>query len=76
MKKRNYKQTPLPKQESPASPNTASPRDGLIPKEQIQKRAYAIFETRGGAPGHELEDWLLAEVELKAEMAFAPNGEA
>ena len=37
--------------------------------EQIQKRAYEIFEARGGAPGHELEDWLQAERELKARVA-------
>jgi len=37
--------------------------------EQIQKRAYEIFEARGGAPGHDLEDWLQAERELKAGVA-------
>ena len=37
--------------------------------EQIQKRAYEIFEARGGAPGHEMEDWFQAERELKAGVA-------
>lgn len=33
--------------------------------EQIRRRAYEIFEARGGEPGGELHDWLLAEQELK-----------
>ena len=31
----------------------------------IRKYAYQIFEARGRQPGHELEDWLQAERELK-----------
>lgn len=30
----------------------------------IRLRAYAIFEERGGVPGHELEDWTQAENEV------------
>jgi hypothetical protein len=50
-------------------PNTASlvatarPPTGA----EILFRAHEIFETRGGIPGRELEDWLLAEQELKHE---------
>ncbi len=36
--------------------------------EQIQRRAYELFEARGGEPGRELDDWLLAEHELKTEI--------
>ena len=36
--------------------------------EQIQRRAYEIYEARGREAGHELDDWLLAEYELKAEV--------
>ena len=32
--------------------------------EQIRKRAYEIYVSRGNAPGDELQDWLLAEREL------------
>lgn len=32
--------------------------------EQIQLRAYEIYLDRGGADGHDLEDWILAEREL------------
>ncbi|HXY25804.1 MAG TPA: DUF2934 domain-containing protein [Candidatus Acidoferrum sp.] len=33
-------------------------------REQIALRAYEIYLERGGAPGHELEDWTRAEREL------------
>lgn len=35
-------------------------------REQIERRAYEIFQARGDAPGTELSDWLQAEHELKA----------
>jgi len=31
----------------------------------IQKRAYQLFEQRGRLPGHDLDDWLQAEHEVK-----------
>jgi hypothetical protein len=34
--------------------------------DQIAQRAYLRFVERGGTPGHELEDWLAAESELKS----------
>jgi DUF2934 family protein len=74
MKKRNNnKQTPLPKQELPASPDINNPSKVTAPLEEIQKRAYAIFETRGGASGHELDDWLLAEAEIRTELTLASS---
>ena len=33
--------------------------------ELIRVRAYQLFEARGRRPGHELDDWLEAELELK-----------
>lgn len=33
-------------------------------QDQLRQRAYEIYQRRGGAPGHELEDWLQAEQEL------------
>ena len=33
--------------------------------EEIVRRAYAIFETRGRQHGHDLDDWLRAERELR-----------
>ncbi len=31
---------------------------------RIRLRAYELFEQRGGEHGHDLEDWLQAELEL------------
>ena len=33
--------------------------------EQIRERAHEIFLARGGCSGNALEDWLIAEKELK-----------
>jgi hypothetical protein len=33
-------------------------------EEQIRARAYELYLQRGGEPGREAEDWLLAEQEL------------
>jgi hypothetical protein len=33
--------------------------------EDIARRAYQLFEERGGEHGHDLEDWLQAEGELR-----------
>ena len=33
--------------------------------EEIRRRAYEIYLERGEQPGHELDDWLQAEHELK-----------
>jgi hypothetical protein len=41
---------------------------------QIQVRAYELYLARGGAPGHQEEDWLRAEGELLA--AAAPVAHA
>jgi len=34
-------------------------------QEQIRTRAYQLYEQRGKVEGHELEDWLQAEAELR-----------
>jgi hypothetical protein len=33
--------------------------------DDVARRAYELFQARGGEPGHELENWLDAERELK-----------
>ncbi len=44
----------------------------LIPiEQQIQQRAYELYERRGMTDGHDLEDWLQAECEIKATHANA-----
>ena len=32
--------------------------------EQIRRRAFELYETRGREDGHDLEDWLRAEEEI------------
>ena len=34
-------------------------------EELIRRRAYEIYEQRGRVEGHDLEDWLLAEADLR-----------
>jgi hypothetical protein len=40
----------------------------------IRKRAYQLFEARGRQQGHELDDWLLAEREIKHHLG-SPDGD-
>ena len=40
----------------------------------IRKRAYQLFEARGRRQGHELDDWLQAEREIKHHFGF-PDGD-
>jgi hypothetical protein len=35
----------------------------------IRKRAYELFEARGCQSGHELDDWLQAEREIKKHLS-------
>ena len=37
--------------------------------EQIRQRAYEIFQSRNGAPGDEVQDWLQAESELSGKQS-------
>jgi hypothetical protein len=47
--------------------------DGV--REQIAGLAYRLAEARGFAPGHEVEDWLRAEAQVKADLGLTgrPN---
>jgi len=38
-------------------------------EEEIRRRAYELFEHRGGQHGHEQEDWARAEAEVLARYA-------
>ena len=57
-------------------PSTLAPKSDeptvLIPiEQQIQKRAYELYEQRGKTDGHDLDDWLQAECEIKGKQANA-----
>ena len=41
---------------------TESPVDDI--REQVNRRAFELYEQRGRQDGHDLEDWLQAESEL------------
>ena len=43
--------------------------------EYVARRAYELYETRGGEPGSELGDWFRAERELR-ESADGTDNEA
>jgi hypothetical protein len=44
----------------------------LIPiEQQIRQHAYELYEQRGRTDGHELDDWLQAESEIKGTQAKA-----
>jgi hypothetical protein len=38
-------------------------------QEEIHRRAYELYEERGGGEGRELDDWLQAEAEVTQSMA-------
>ncbi|MGE0547751.1 MAG: DUF2934 domain-containing protein [Kofleriaceae bacterium] len=52
-----------------ASKQVARPADPTVAPthDQIAARAYALFINRGCVHGHDSEDWLTAEAELKAQ---------
>ncbi len=50
-----------------AEQTAAQPKPPALTPEQIRRRAQEIYEARGSAPGHELDDWLKAEQELTKE---------
>ena len=62
-----------------AAPSTASSRaqrSGLnwpdqVTDNDIARRAYDLYLARNGEPGHEIDDWLQAERELR-EAANSP----
>ncbi|MBZ5704311.1 MAG: DUF2934 domain-containing protein [Acidobacteriia bacterium] len=37
---------------------------------EIRRRAHEIYERRGKAPGHALDDWLRAEAEVLGKVEF------
>ena len=40
-------------------------------EQQIQQRAYELYEQSGRTEGHELDDWLQAEYEIRGMRANA-----
>lgn len=44
---------------------TLEPRDSDDLVLRIRERAYELFQQRGGEHGHDLDDWLKAEAEIR-----------
>jgi hypothetical protein len=54
---------PTPTPQEP--PRTEQPPQKVAPtREEIQRRAYDLYERRGGRKGSDLDDWLQAERDL------------
>jgi hypothetical protein len=51
------------------APKSAEPTVLTPIEQQIQQRAYELYEQRGGTEGHGLDDWLQAEREIKGTQA-------
>ena len=49
--------------------DTSSRSINFIP-DLIRQRAYQLFEARGRQQGHELDDWLQAEREIKHHLSL------
>jgi hypothetical protein len=47
--------------------NQPSPTENNPNQDEVARRAYELYQARGGEPGHELEDWLNAEQEVNNE---------
>jgi len=45
--------------------NEHSHKENNPEPEAVARRAYQLYLERGGDPGHDFEDWLQAERELK-----------
>ena len=53
-----------------------SPRRTTSPShDDVARRAYDLFEARGGEPGHELEHWLDAERQLNQTLPSDSQGQ-
>lgn len=60
----NKKVTPI---SGPGTVSTSKKNQAEVDMEaEIRRRAYELYEQRGYTPGHENEDWLVAEREILA----------
>src|SRR5450755_4940525 len=61
----------IEKKLSTLAPKSAEPTVLIPIEQQIQQRAYELYERRGRAEGHDFDDWLQAEYEIKGTQANA-----
>ena len=53
-----------PRANRPRTPRAPETPPNGVERDAIARRAYEIFQARGGQHGYEIEDWLQAEREL------------
>jgi hypothetical protein len=54
-----------PKDEEPKSTTASEAQPATVTDDEIARRAYDLFLSRRGEHGHDVEDWVQAERELK-----------
>jgi hypothetical protein len=57
--------TRSPRRTAPKASRARKTTPAQSPTQEIAARAYQRFVERGGAHGHDVEDWLAAEAELR-----------
>jgi hypothetical protein len=60
------KVTKAPEIRTAAEPKKISPPTPINVEEEIRRRAYELSEQRGFMPGHDVDDWFIAEQEVMA----------
>ena len=58
-------------EQTPISHTETDTTFSIDPQEQIRRRAFEIYEQRGREDGHDLDDWLQAELEMAQQRAKA-----
>ena len=54
--------------------NQPSPAEIHPGQDEVARRAYELYQTRGAESGHELEDWLQAEREVNGHGQMVQSG--
>lgn len=54
--------------------NQPSPAENHPDQDEVEQRAYELYQARGGQPGHDLEDWLQAEREVNGHGQVVQSG--
>jgi len=63
--------SPMKTMPSTLAPKSKEPTVPTPIEQQIQQRAYELYEQRGRTDGHDLDDWVQAESEIKVTRANA-----
>ena len=64
--KKTEKPSPAARQSAPRRAKTPVQPSTFPSETDVASRAYQLFVQRGGEHGHDQEDWLLAEQELRS----------